>query len=156
VLCFKGNQSVGTPVGTPGLGYPLLLCLGKKSFVVILNYVQQPNPCGPEALFIRQRSRTRPLVGKGPGAPRVPEEADAQPEQPEAPDLPWRSGSPRNPGPPLGSRTPCIVTGPLAKGRNRHPASGWSGAATCLQAQNSYIKLLGLHIKVHLPLYSLR
>ena len=117
-------------VSTPGLGYPLLLCLGKKSFVVILNYVQQSNPYGPEALFTRQRSRTRPLVGKGPGAPRVPEEADAQPEQPEAPDL--------------------------AKGRNRHPASGWSGAATCLQAQNTYIKPLGLHIKVQLPLYSLR
>ena len=88
-------------VGTPGLGYPLLLYTGKKSFVVILNYVQQPDPCGPEALFTRQRSRTRPLVGKGPGAPRVPEEAGAQPEQPEAPDLPWRSGSPRNLGPPV-------------------------------------------------------
>jgi len=88
-------------VGTPGLGYPLLLCLGKKSFVVILNYIQQPDPYGPEALFTRQRSRTRPLVGKGPGAPRVPEEADAQPEQTEASDLPWRSGSPRNPGPPV-------------------------------------------------------
>ena len=36
-------------VGTPGLGYPLLLCLGEKSFVVILNYVQQPDPCGPDS-----------------------------------------------------------------------------------------------------------
>ena len=36
---------------------------------------------------------------------------------------------------PHGVSDPCIVTGPLAKGRNRHPASGWSGAATCLQAQ---------------------
>ena len=37
-------------VGTPGLGYPLLLCLG-KSLVVILNYAltaEQPDPCGPE------------------------------------------------------------------------------------------------------------
>ena len=51
-------------VGTPGLGYPLLLCLGEKSFVVILNYVQRPDPCGPEALFAQQWSRTRPLVGK--------------------------------------------------------------------------------------------
>ena len=41
----------GATVGTPGLGYPLLLCLGKKSFVVILNYVQQPDHGGPEALF---------------------------------------------------------------------------------------------------------
>ena len=36
---------------------------------------------------------------------------------------------------PHGVSDPCIVTGPLAKGRNRHPALGWSGAATCLQAQ---------------------
>ena len=33
----------------------------------------------------------------------------------------------------MGSRTPCIVTGPLTKGRNRHPTSGWSGDATCRQ-----------------------
>jgi len=69
----------GATVGTPGLGYPLLLCLGEKSFVVILNYVQRPDPCEPEALFTQQRSRTRSLVGKGPGAPRVPGEAGAQP-----------------------------------------------------------------------------
>ena len=53
----------GATVGTPGLGYPLLLCLGEKSFVVILNYVQRPDPCGPEALFAQQRSRT-PWLGK--------------------------------------------------------------------------------------------
>ena len=81
-------------VGTPGLGYPLLLCLGEKSFVVILNYVQRPDLCGPKALFAQQRSRTHPLVGKGPGAPRVPGEAGAQPEQPGDPDLPWKSGPP--------------------------------------------------------------
>ena len=51
-------------VGTPGLGYPLLLCLGEKSFVVILNYVQRPDPCGPEALFAQQWSQTRPWLGK--------------------------------------------------------------------------------------------
>ena len=34
-------------VGIPGLGYPLLLRLD-KSLVVILDYVQQPEPCGPE------------------------------------------------------------------------------------------------------------
>ena len=66
-------------VGTPGLGYPLLLCLGEKSFVVILNYVQRPDLCGPKAMFAQQRSRTHPLVGKGPEAPRVPGEAGAQP-----------------------------------------------------------------------------
>ena len=95
----------GATVGTPGLGYPLLLCLGEKSFVVILNYVQRPDLCGPKALFAQQRSRTHPLVGKGLGAPRVPGEADAQPEQPGDPDLPWKSGPPRSPGPPQGSGT---------------------------------------------------
>ena len=75
------------------------------------------------------------MAGKGPGTPRVPEEAGAQPEQLEAPDLP-RSPDPRgNPGSLAGFRTICIVTGPLAKGRSRRPASGWSGADTCLQAQ---------------------
>ena len=63
-------------VGTPGLGYLLLLCLG-KSLVVILDYVQIAGP-----LFTRQRSWTCPPAGKGPGAPRIPEEAGAQPEQP--------------------------------------------------------------------------
>ena len=94
-----------TTVGTPGLGYPLLLRLG-KSLVVILDYVQTAGPLRSGALFTRQRSRTRPPAGKGLGTPRVPEEAGAQPEQPGAPDLPWRSGPPRSPGPPMGSRTP--------------------------------------------------
>jgi len=37
-------------VGTPGLGYPLLLCQG-KSLIVIHNYVltaERPDPCSPE------------------------------------------------------------------------------------------------------------
>ena len=67
----RSKQQMGSDqgkdfVGTPGLGYPLLLCLGEKSLVVILNYVQRPDPCGPEALFAQQRSRTHPLVRKGP------------------------------------------------------------------------------------------
>ena len=40
----------GMRVGTQGLGYPLLLCLG-KGLVVILNYAltaEQPDPCGLE------------------------------------------------------------------------------------------------------------
>ena len=43
---------------------------------------------------------------------------------------------------PHGSRTPCIVTGPLTKGRNRHPASGWSGDATCLQDMAVWVSIL--------------
>ena len=68
-------------VGTPGLGYPLLLCLG-KDLVVILNYIQTAGPLRSGVLFPRQRSRTCLTAGKGPGTPRVPEEAGAQPEQP--------------------------------------------------------------------------
>ena len=98
-------MKVRKSVGTPGLGYSLLLCLG-KSLVVILNYVQTAGPLRFGALFTRQRSRTRPPAGRGPGAPRIPEEAGAQPEQLEAPDLPWRSGPPRSPGPPWGPGPP--------------------------------------------------
>jgi len=39
-------------VGTPGLGYPLLLCLG-KSLVIILDYVQTAGPLRSGALFTR-------------------------------------------------------------------------------------------------------
>ena len=42
----------------------------------------------------------------------------------------------------MGSRTPCMITGPLTKGRDRHPASGWSGAATCLQDMVVWISIL--------------
>jgi len=101
--CFLGN---GPAVSTPGLGYPLLLCLG-KSLVVILDYVQTAGPLRSGALFTRQRSRTRPPAGEGPGAPRVPGEAGAQPEQPKAPDLPWEVRTPAE------SRTPHGVPDPL-------------------------------------------
>src|SRR6185437_11898937 len=43
------------PVGTPGLGYPLLLCLG-KDLVVILNYIQTAGPLRSGVLFSQQRS----------------------------------------------------------------------------------------------------
>ena len=41
-------------VGTPGLGYPLLLCLG-KDLVVILNYIQTAGPLRSGVLFSQQR-----------------------------------------------------------------------------------------------------
>ena len=76
VLCVSSIA-----VGTPGLGYPLLLCLG-KGLVVILNYVQTAGPLWSGVLISRQRSRTCLTTGKGPGMPRVPGEAGAQPKQP--------------------------------------------------------------------------
>ena len=124
------------------------------------SYPQLRPAAGPlrsGALLTQQRSRTRPLVGKGPGAPRVPGKAGGQPERLETPDLlPKRTGSPGNPGPPMGPGTPCIVTGPLSKERNCHPASGWSGATTCQTGPDTYIRPLGLLIKSHLPWHSLR
>ena len=86
-------------VGTPGLGYPLLLCLG-KGLVVILDYVQTTGPLWSGVLFSRQRSRTCLTAGKGPGTPCVPEVAGAQLEQPglrtpaEVPDPSWGPGPP--------------------------------------------------------------
>ena len=95
----------GATVGTPGLGYPLLLRQG-KGLVVILDYVQTAGPLRSGVLFPRQRSRTCLTAEKGPGTPRVPEEAGAQPEQPgvrtsrgvrtpaEDPDPSWGPGPP--------------------------------------------------------------
>ena len=122
-------------VGTLGLGYPLLLCLG-KGLVVILDYVQTAGPLWSGVLFSRQRSRTCLTAGKGPGTPRVPEEAGAQPEQPGL----WTSRGVRTPAEvpdphgvpdPLNSnRTPLP-----GEGIGTPPPGGGSGADTCLQAQ---------------------
>jgi len=118
-------------VGTPGLGYPLLLCLG-KGLVVILNYIQTAGPLRSGILF-PSSGLGRSSVGMGPGTPRVPEKAGTRAQAVRAPDLPEETGPPQGPGPLMGSRTPCIIIGPLAKERDRRPPSGWSGAATCLR-----------------------
>ena len=44
------NHSAIFTVGTSGLGYPLLLCLG-KSLVVILDYIRTAGPLRTGALF---------------------------------------------------------------------------------------------------------
>ena len=61
-------------VGTPGLGYPFLLCLG-KGLEVILDYVQTAGPLWSGVLISRQRFRTCLTTGKDPETTRVPEEA---------------------------------------------------------------------------------
>jgi len=53
----------GATVGTPGLGYPLLLCLG-KGLEVIFNYIQAAGPLWSEVLFSRQQSGPVPPLGK--------------------------------------------------------------------------------------------
>ena len=92
---------------------------------------KQPDPCGPEScspgngsgpdswlgkVLERHVFRKRQANSRGSGPPK-------------------ESGPPRKSRTPHGSRTTCIITGPLTKGRSRHPASRWSGADTCLQAQ---------------------
>ena len=97
-------------VGTPGLGYPLLLCLG-KSLVVILNYAltaEQPDPCGPEPYSPGKWPQTRSPLGEGPVTPRVQKGGSPPPKPLGAPD-------------PRRVRDPHILFGPLS-GWNRHPA----------------------------------
>ena len=115
----------GATVGTPGLGYPLLLCLG-KNLIVILNYAlaaEQPDPCGPEPYSPGKRPRTRSPLGEGPVTPRILEEVA----------LSQNSWGPRtSQGVPDPRRVPDPIYYPdPSAGRNRHPAWGWSGAAMC-------------------------
>ena len=130
----------GATVGTPGLGYPLLLCLG-KDLVIILNYIQTAGPLRSRVLFSQQRpgpfhswERSGDTTCPGRGRNSCASSRGSGP--------PKETGPPQGPGPLMGSRTPCIITGPLTKGRNRHPASGWSGDATCLQDMAVWVSLL--------------
>ena len=68
-------------VGTPGLGYPLLLCLG-KGLVVILGYVQTAGPLRSGVLFLSTTAPDLSHNWKGPGTLCVPGKAGAQPKQP--------------------------------------------------------------------------
>ena len=102
-----------------------MLCLG-KGLVVILNYAltaEQPDPCGPEPYSPGKRPRTRSPLGEGPVTPHVPEEVALNQNS-------WELRTPREYRTPAGSQTPIYYPDPSA-GRNRHPAWGWSGAATC-------------------------
>ena len=128
------SRSAGPVVGTPGLGYPFLLCLG-KGLVVILDYVQTAGPLWSGVLFLSTTAPDLSHDWERSGNAACPGRGGRSAQTAGAPDLP-RNPDPRgSPGPLMGSRTTCIVTGPLTKGRSRHPASRWSGADTCLQAQ---------------------
>ena len=121
-------------VGTPGLGYPLLLWLG-KGLVVILGYVQTAGPLWSGVLFLSTTAPDLSHDWERSGNAACPRRGRRSAQTAGAPDLPWSPDPRGSPGPLMGSRTTCIVTGPLAKGRSRRPASGWSGADTCLQAR---------------------
>jgi len=108
-------------VGTPGLEYPLLLCLG-KSLVVIHNYAltaERPDPCCPEPYSPGKRPWTHSPLGKGPVAPRIPGAAVSQnswgprtsrgaPNHSRSPGPPRSTGPLPGPGPrpPYTIRTP--------------------------------------------------
>jgi len=133
------------PVGTPGLGYPLLLCLG-KGLIVILNYAlaaERPDPCSPEPYSPGKRPRTRSPLGKGPVTPRVPEEvvlsqnswgpwtSHGVPDPRRVPDPHILSG-------PLSGMEPTLRLGLV---RSRHVSTGaGTRAGPC-----------GFHWKTHLP-----
>jgi len=116
---------LGATVSTPGLGYPLLVCLG-KSLVVILNYAlttEQPDPCGLEPCSPGKRPRTRSPLEEGPVTPHVPEEVALSQNR-------W--GSRTSQGVPDPRRVPDPIYYPdLSAGRSRYPAWGWFTAATC-------------------------
>ena len=141
-------------VGTPGLGYPLLLCLG-KSLVVILNYVQQPDPCGPEPCYptkvpdpypSRERSGSTTCSERSGRSARTAGGSGPLMEV----RIPRESRTPHGVRDPLYSnRTPLqgkVSTPRLGVVRGRHVSTG----------PDTYIRPLGLHIKAHLPLHSLR
>ena len=125
-------------VGTPGLGYPLLLCLG-KSLVDILNYAltaEQPDPCGPSPTLPANGPDPLPAWGRSGGA-ACPGEGSPQPKQLGAPDLLGSSGPPPGPGP-LSREE---VTPRLGLVRSRHVSTG---AGTRAGPR-------GFHRKTHLP-----
>ena len=84
-----------------------------------------------------------------------PEKTDAQPGLLEVPDLPWRSE-------PQGIPAPHGVPDPLY--RNRTPRQGKESTPRLGEVRShhvsaitdAYIRPLGLHIKAHQPLHSLR
>ena len=105
---------------------PLLLCLG-KGLVVILNYIQTAGPLRSGVLFSQQRSgpfhsweRSGDTTCPRRGRNSCPSSRG--------------SGPPKETGPPRGP-------GPLTKGRNRHPTSGWSGDATYLQDMAVWVSI---------------
>ena len=82
-----------------------MLRLG-KSLVVILNYVQQPDPCGPEPCSPNSGPGPVPWLGKVREHHVFPEKTCAQPGLLEVPDLPWRSEPQGIPDPPWGPGPP--------------------------------------------------
>ena len=77
-------------VGTPGLGYPLLLCLG-KSLVVILDYGRTAGPLQSGALSTRQQFRKKQALSPSNQRLRT---SHGGPDPRGVPDPPWGPGPP--------------------------------------------------------------
>ena len=101
----------GATVGTPGLGYPLLLCPG-KDLVVILNYIQTAGPLRSGVLFSQQRSG--PFHSwEGSGDTTCPGRGRNSCASSRGSGPPKETGPPRGPGPLMGP-------GPLYSNRTPH------------------------------------
>ena len=100
-------------VGTSGLGYPILLCLG-KGLVVIFDYVQTAGPLWPGVLFFSTN-------GPGPVSRlgKVRDRRMTRERRALSPNS-RGSGPPVESGPPWKSRTPHGVPDPLYSNRTPH------------------------------------
>ena len=78
-----------------------------------------------------------------------PEKIDAQPGLLEVPDLPWRSE-------PQGIPDPLYRNRPPRQGKESTPRLGVVRSHHVSAITDVHIRPLGLHIKAHQPLHSLR
>ena len=141
-------------VGTPGLGYPLLLCLG-KGFVIILGYDQVAGPLWSGVLILLTTAPDLSHDWERSGNAACPGRGGRSSQIAGAPDLSWSPDPRGSPGPLMGSRTTCIVTGPLAKGKKSTPCLGVVRSRHVSTSTDTYTRPLGLHTKPHPPLHSL-
>jgi len=145
---WKDWQSIF--VGTPGLGYPLLLCLG-KGLVVILNYIQTAGPLRSGILFSQQRSGPVPRLGKVRGHHVSRKRQELVREQP---GLRTSQGDRT----PAGSRTPHGVPNPLYSNRTPHQGKKSTPRVGVVWRRHVSARYgrLDFHTNVHPPLHSLR
>ena len=136
-----------------GLGYPLLLCLG-KSLVVILDYIRTVGPLRTGALLPDNGPGPVPRLGK------VREHhvfREKQALRPNNRGFRTSRGSPDPRGVPDPHRGP----GPLNRNRTPHrgkesaPLSGGVRSRHVCISTDTYTRSLGLHTKPHPPLHSL-
>jgi len=110
--CSTNLDIMLPPVGTPGLGYPLLLCLG-KNLVVTLDCVQTAGPLRSGALFPNNSPGPVPRLGQ------VWEHHVFRDEQAHSPSSQGFRTSRGGPDP-RGVPDPLWGPGPLYSGRTPH------------------------------------